>query len=242
MNTQHENKYWNLTLTSIISFIIVVVFSLTQSLVVFFLVEPDTVQNKDYLQQLASSHLGLISLVSSLVGLFLVVFFIKFNRSAANVSVKEYLNLFTPSFKDFSIFLFLSCLLMFFIEFLTSRYPEFFETDFAIESYRHANSLFLLYLGVGVVGPLFEEVLFRGFLFKAVQKSVLGSHGAVLFTAIVFSIIHVQYGLWIILCMLFPMAILLGYARLKSNSLLLPILLHSINNLLTCLLTHFEVY
>ena len=80
MNTQHENKYWNLTLTSIISFIIVVVFSLTQSLVLFFLVEPDTVQNKDYLQQLASSHLGLISLVSSLVGLFLVVFFIKINR------------------------------------------------------------------------------------------------------------------------------------------------------------------
>ena len=242
MNTQHENKYWNLTLTFIISFIIVVVFSLTQSLVLFFLVEPDTVQNKDYLHQLASSHLGLISLVSSLVGLFLVLFFIKFNTSAANVSVKEYLNLFTPSFKDFSIFLFLSCFLMFFIEFLTSRYPELFETDFAIESYRHANSLFLLYLGVGVIGPLFEEVLFRGFLFKAVQKSVFGSHGAVLFTAIVFSIIHVQYGLWIILCMLFPMAILLGYARLKSNSLLLPILLHSINNLLTCLITHFEVY
>jgi len=242
MNTQHENKYWNLTLTSIISFIIVVVFSLTQSLVLFFLVEPDTVQNKDYLQQLASSHLGLISLVSSLVGLFLVVFFIKINRGSTNASVKEYLNLFTPSFKDFSIFLFLSCLLMFFIEFLTSWYPELFETDFAIESYRHANSLFLLYLGVGVAGPLFEEVLFRGFLFKAVQKSVFGSHGAVLFTAIVFSIIHVQYGLWIILCMLFPMAILLGYARLKSNSLLLPILLHSINNLLTCLITHFEVY
>ena len=103
-------------------------------------------------------------------------------------------------------------------------------------------SLIVVVLGVVVLGPLFEEVLFRGFLFKGLEKSFLGGKGAVFITALVFSCIHVQYGFWVIFFMLFPMALLLGYARLKSKSLFLPIILHSINNLITCLITHFEVY
>ena len=100
----------------------------------------------------------------------------------------------------------------------------------------------MLYLGVVFLGPIFEEVLFRGFLFKGLERTSLGGNGAVFLTSIIFTIIHVQYGLSIMLVMLLPMAILLGYARLKSNSLLLPILLHSINNLVACLITHFQIY
>jgi membrane protease YdiL (CAAX protease family) len=35
---------------------------------------------------------------------------------------------------------------------------------------------------------------------------------------------------------------LLGYARLKSGSILLPIFLHSFNNFVTSIITHLEVY
>ena len=85
-------------------------------------------------------------------------------------------------------------------------------------------------------------MLFRGFLFKGLQKSFLGGLGAVVVSSVVFAVIHIQYGFAVIVFLLFPMALLLGYARLKSNSLILPILLHSFNNLLTCIVTHFEVY
>ena len=85
-------------------------------------------------------------------------------------------------------------------------------------------------------------MLFRGFLFKGLKESFLGGTGAVIVSSIIFSAIHIQYGIAIIVFLLFPMSILFGYARLKSNSLILPILLHSLNNLITCLITHSEVY
>ena len=128
------------------------------------------------------------------------------------------------------------------MEFFSRQYPDLFESKFVIESYKNTNSLPLLYLGVVFLGPIFEEVLFRGCLFNGLEKSFLGGHGAVFISALIFSIIHLQYGFWVILLMLFPMAILLGYARLTSNSLLLPIFIHSINNLLTCIFTHLELY
>jgi len=128
------------------------------------------------------------------------------------------------------------------MEYLSRFFPVLFETDFVVESYKQARSLPIFYIGVVFFGPIFEEFLFRGFLFKGLEKSFFGGHGAVFLSALIFSLVHIQYGLPIIICMLFPMATLLGYARLKSNSLLLPILLHCLNNLLTCIVTHFEVY
>ena len=47
---------------------------------------------------------------------------------------------------------------------------------------------------------------FRGFLFKGLERTSLGGHGTVFLTSIIFAIIHVQYGLPIILVMLLPMA------------------------------------
>ncbi|MAQ70174.1 MAG: CPBP family intramembrane metalloprotease, partial [Flavobacteriales bacterium] len=83
---------------------------------------------------------------------------------------------------------------------------------------------------------------FRGFLFKGLENSFLGGHGAVFISSFLFAAIHLQYDQTIMLFILLPMAILLGYSRLMSKSLVLPILLHSINNLAACLFTHFEIY
>ena len=131
---------------------------------------------------------------------------------------------------------------MFGMEYISKMYPNIFYSDFVIASYKKSNNLPLFYLGIVFLGPIFEECLFRGFLFKGLEKSNLGGHGAVFVSAILFSIVHIQYGVYILLFMMFPMALLIGYARLKSGSILLPILMHMINNLVTCLITHFEVY
>ena len=91
-------------------------------------------------------------------------------------------------------------------------------------------------------GIVQNQFLFRGFLFKGLEKSFLGGHGAVFVSAILFSLVHIQYGLSILLCMLLPLSILLGYAKLKSRSILLPVLIHMINNFATCLIRHSEIY
>ena len=129
-------------------------------------------------------------------------------------------------------------------DFISKLDPNLFGDDFGVEVYKQANSLPLLYIGIVLFGPLFEEFLFRGFLFKGLANSFLGGHGTVFFTSFLFTIIHLQYleKPLVLLFILFPMALILGYARLSSKSLLLPILLHSINNLGTCVFIHFEIY
>jgi len=234
MNT----KYWNLSLTLIISFIVFVFFTLIQS-TVLLLLKPENLEfTPTGYENLAYSNLGIISSISSLFGVVAILFFIYFKK----VSIIDYLNLYMPKLKTTILFIFLSFFTMFFMEMLSRDYPDLFDTNFVLDSYKAANNLLVLYIGVVILGPIFEEFLFRGFLFKGLENSFIGGHGAVFISATIFSLVHIQYGLPIILCMLFPMAVLLGYARLKSNSLLLPILIHTINNLLTCLVTHFEVY
>ena len=235
MKAFDNTQYWNVGFTGTITLIIFLCFTTIQVLVItyFSYLSPETSH-----EALAYRNLGSISIISSFISLLLLFGFIRIKK----ISIINYLNISIPKISDTILFIVLSFILMMISEFISNRYPNIFDNNFVIDSYQQATSLPLFYLGVVIFGPLFEECLFRGFLFKGLEKSFLGGNGAVFISAILFSIIHIQYGIWVILCMLFPMAMLLGYARLKSQSLLLPILLHAINNLLTCIITHFEVY
>jgi membrane protease YdiL (CAAX protease family) len=103
--------------------------------------------------------------------------------------------------------------------------------DFMVQVYRTAGVLPLLALAIVVVLPLAEEVLFRGFLFTGVLHSRLGPVGAVVLTALLWSLMHVQYDAYGI-GTIFVSGLLLGYARLKTGSLYVTILLHGLMNLL----------
>ena len=236
MEKINNRQYWNFGLTLTLSIVIFLLFSLIQTIILFFFI-PDTLPHVDA-KNIAYMHLGVISSISSIIGLLLLMVVIKIK----NKSIRDYLDIYIPTKTISVIFLCISICLMFIIEYISDLYPNMFETDFVIESYRQATSLPLFYIGVVFLGPLFEEFLFRGFLFKGLEKSFLGGHGAVFVSAILFSLVHIQYGLSILLCMLLPLSILLGYAKLKSRSILLPVLIHMINNFATCLISHSEIY
>ena len=77
--------------------------------------------------------------------------------------------------------------------------------------------------------PLYEEVVFRGFMFKGIQHSKAGPAWAIIITSFVWAAIHVQYEIYYV-AIIFLFGLLLGYVRLKSHSLLLPIGLHALMN------------
>ena len=235
MDLIDSKKYWGLRSTLTITVLVFLIFSLLQTLVLILCGLPSDTTNYE---ELAYMHLGVISTTSSIFSSIILVIFIRLK----NRDIREYLNLYFPTLHTTILFLLISFFVMSLMEYFSNLYPSIFDTDFVIESYRQAKSLPVFYLGVVFFGPIFEEFLFRGFLFKGLQKSIVGGHGAVFVSAILFSIVHVQYGIYILLFMMLPIAILLGYARLKSGSLLLPILIHMINNLATCLLVHFEIF
>ncbi len=88
----------------------------------------------------------------------------------------------------------------------------------------------LLWLAVVVLAPLSEEVFFRGFLFAGISHSPMGGVGAILLTSFLWAVIHIQYD-WYGVASIFAAGLLLGYARLKTGSIVPTILMHTLMNL-----------
>jgi membrane protease YdiL (CAAX protease family) len=100
-----------------------------------------------------------------------------------------------------------------------------------INIYNTTDYLFLLFIAVVIAAPFFEEVIFRGFIFKGLARSPLGVIVTIIITSVLFTLIHAgQYDINI-LVVLFPLAIILGVSRYSSGGIYLPIYLHFINNL-----------
>tara|TARA_B100001250_G_C19673626_1_gene732637 strand:- start:250 stop:987 length:738 start_codon:yes stop_codon:yes gene_type:complete len=111
--------------------------------------------------------------------------------------------------------------------------------DFAKSLITTETNIVYLFIAIGIIQPIFEEVLFRGFLFEHLERK-WGGFITILITSITFSIVHFQYNFFILFLVLFPMAALLGYSRWKTKSLLPAIIIHCINNSLTLLITIYS--
>lgn len=96
----------------------------------------------------------------------------------------------------------------------------------ALSGSKNVMLLFVFLAGA----PFLEEMIFRGYLFKAWRRTRLGLTGTLLVTSGLFVLLHWgQYGL-IQFIFLFALSMLLGLARERSGSLWVPIILHSTNN------------
>lgn len=104
--------------------------------------------------------------------------------------------------------------------------------EIILELISTTNFIFIACFTTVVTVPIIEEVIFRGFLFKAVQTSKYGAIGAILITSLLFTLMHAYQYDPLDLIGLFISALILGYARFMSNSLYLPILLHMLQNLI----------
>lgn len=92
--------------------------------------------------------------------------------------------------------------------------------------------LVLQITAICIIGPIFEEVVFRGLAFSRFQYSKLGQNGSVLITSIIFTLIHFQYEP-IIMTFVFATALVLGFVRYKTDNLTYCIALHILFNSLS---------
>ena len=103
--------------------------------------------------------------------------------------------------------------------------------------YQSVSSVWLLIFAMVIVAPIYEELIFRGILWSAIAEQFIsppdteyrGAIIASLVTSLIFAVIHLQYGIYEISTIV-VLALLFCYARIKSGSLILPMLLHIINN------------
>ncbi len=104
------------------------------------------------------------------------------------------------------------------------------------QSRQQFSAVIIMVFSAVILAPIFEEILFRGFLLQGFLLWAPNSRLAcITLTSILFAVMHTQYVHWQTIIMLILFSLLLCYARIKSNSMKLPILLHMLNNLVAML-------
>jgi uncharacterized protein len=103
-----------------------------------------------------------------------------------------------------------------------------------VEAYRSADNKGALWIALVLIAPLFEEVFFRGFVITGLSSSRLGASGAVLLSSLVWAMIHGQYDAYWIFT-IFLLGILLGAARVKTGTVVVPLAMHMLMNLIATL-------
>jgi len=112
--------------------------------------------------------------------------------------------------------------------------------DFLAKSF-HPPTINLSFCGAIIFAPLFEEIVFRGFILRSIYDENQAFWKANLITALMFLGIHIpgwyfQERLFLISSVTSVLTVLLvgliaGYAKRRSDSLWGSILFHAINNL-----------
>ena len=101
-----------------------------------------------------------------------------------------------------------------------------------------ATPFILNFLMVVIGAPIVEELLFRGFLFTQLKTTKLGVNGSIILTSLIWTSIHLQYDLFLLIPIFF-LGLLLGYLMHKYNSLYLVIIVHAVHNLQATLFIEF---
>lgn len=107
-------------------------------------------------------------------------------------------------------------------------------TGFNAANITHRYELLMVYLTLGVMAPVAEELLFRGYLFGKLRAH-LPAAATVIITAIIFSALHLGLGQleklqWNVAIITLLLGVALGLLRTKTGSIWAGIVLHMIQN------------
>jgi len=104
--------------------------------------------------------------------------------------------------------------------------------EFVTSIYSSTNAVWMLWIAIVIAAPIFEELFFRGFVITGLSNTFMGPIGAIIISALTWAAIHVQYEFYLIFT-IFIFGLVLGFIRLKTNSVLLTIGLHMFMNFLS---------
>jgi len=214
---------WGLLATIGLSAVVFLVFLLVEGAVLSFfprLLRPDHF----------GAALAATTLASAPVGILLLWRFAALRRG---LPVRDYLGLHLPTARQAAVALLLLALFNLGYDQLTRLLHRPVVPDFMRASYQTAHGLPWLYLAVIVAAPVFEELLFRGFLLPGLRPA-LGAVGAALLSSIAFALPHLQYDA-VDVAAVCVLGLLFAGVRLKTGSTLLTIALHLITNLVAML-------
>jgi membrane protease YdiL (CAAX protease family) len=234
-STPNKRKPWGFWATLGCSFIIFGVFLLTQTFV--FLVAlaakitlDQTTDSTVLFGNLSSNGfvLAIATLVSSPICISLIALLIKIRKS---LSIPDYLALRQPTKRHLVEWGLVAIICNVALDLLKSFIDLPVFPQFMIDVYETAYFFPLFYVAAVIFAPLFEELLFRGFIYQGIRHSSLKIPGAIIIPALLWALIHQQYD-WMDKFSIFVFGLVLGVARFRTGSAYVTIAMHATNNLL----------
>jgi len=175
------------------------------------------------LMDVLNNHLGLLqslaTIISGIAGFFIIWMFAK---ARGRAGVGEYLGLAKPRAK--SLWLVVAVVGLYFgISILISSFSGGQSgDDIMVKIYKTSVWPGLMWIAVVVFAPLFEEMMFRGFLFEGFRQSRI--------TALAWASLHaVQYGIYTVVAIL-VLGVAMGYVRLLTKSIWNTLMIHMVIN------------
>ncbi|HEV7514846.1 MAG TPA: type II CAAX endopeptidase family protein [Thermoanaerobaculia bacterium] len=217
---------WGLLATIGLALAVFVIYGLAQGAVLAFF--PRLLEGGNFGRAFTAT-----TLASAPLGILLLLGFAGLRRG---LSLRDYLGLRLPTARQALGALALLAVFNLSYDQLTRLLHRPLVPDFMLDAYRTAHGLPGLYLAVVVAAPVFEELLFRGFLLPGLRPApgAAGAIGAALLSSVAFALPHLQYDRFDMTAV-FVLGLLFAGVRLKTGSTLLTIALHAITNLVATL-------
>ncbi len=141
----------------------------------------------------------------------------------------KYKMVFIPSYLlilPFSIFSMLSA--NYFVSFLTNFMPEFMVSSYeGTDEIIYGTSIVIQIFAAGILGPIVEEMAFRGLIYKRL-KHICSYKAAAIISAALFGVFH---GNWIQAPYAFIIGLLAVFLYEKYKSIVAPIIFHMTSNM-----------
>jgi len=221
--------------TILFTFLTLIVFIFAQTSVLQYYAESQVANypgmERSALLSMMTTQATAVSIIS-IISSFLATAFLLLVIHLRNLPIKLYLALHNYTKRDlinWQLVMIAFIVIITLIAFLISHETS----EFMIKLWESCNNVVLLLIAVVIAAPIFEECLFRGFLFTGLQ-SHLGTGAAIVFSSTAWAMIHTQYGAFDLVTV-FLFGIILVMARIASKSLLLPITMHATFNFLAIL-------
>lgn len=220
---------WGLWATVGFGVVVFVVFLVLQALAIIpFLA--DFTGDSNAVGQVVETNAEYFSTAAIVSGFGCTVLILLVVRLRKGASIRDYLALRRPRWGVLLTWIAVAAVVVVMLDVVTVLLDREVVPEWWRDVHANAKAPLLLAFASVVAAPLFEEFFFRGFLFQGLVRSKLGATGTILVTSALWAAVHSQYGAYEIV-QIFILGLVLGIARHRSDSLVVPLAIHAAINL-----------
>ena len=177
-----------------------------------------------------------------LASIGVMLFFIDQKMTVISVLLFMYLNKYdiektkkvytTEKLKNTLVLFIIANIVIYFVSISSKYLLHEFDEQNIVQYFKHNKITKLAVLNTVVIVPIIEEIVFRGLFYKLL-RSYFSIVPSMLISSIIFSIVHQNI---LVSIVLFSLGLILCYSYERNKSIIYPIVIHSLFNLLMLLL------